>query len=54
MWDTVESTRGMLTHDMPCPHCGHAPHTYLPCSVECHCVPARLNDDTGTPVLAAA
>lgn len=54
MWDTVESIRGTLTRDMPCPHCGHAPHTYLPCSVECHCVPARLNGATGTPVLAAA
>ena len=23
MWDTVQSTTMVLSHDMPCPHCGH-------------------------------
>lgn len=41
MWDTVDSARTRLTHDMPCPRCGHAPHTYLACSDECSCVPAE-------------
>ena len=36
MWDTVETNTGPgsvhLSHDLPCPECGHARHTYLPCS----------------------
>lgn len=41
MWDTVESfsTSTHLSHDMPCPSCGHAKHTYLSCSDTCGCVP---------------
>jgi hypothetical protein len=41
MWDTAEMTRTTIAHDMPCSECGHATHTYLPCSDECHCVPQR-------------
>jgi hypothetical protein len=41
MWDTVDTTRTTLTHDMPCSECGHAAHTYLPCSDECPCVPQQ-------------
>ena len=26
-----------LSHDMPCPRCGHARHTFLPCSDRCDC-----------------
>ena len=37
MWDTVEKTSSRLTHDVPCPRCGHATHTYLPCSDTCGC-----------------
>ena len=40
MWDTVETTTTHLSHDMPCPRCGHATHTYLACSETCTCVPA--------------
>lgn len=43
MWDTVEEQLGperpVLSHEMPCPDCGHAMHTYLPCSDTCECVP---------------
>jgi hypothetical protein len=39
MWDTVETTRTRLSHDMPCPGCGHAAHSFLSCSDSCGCVP---------------
>ncbi|WP_460792400.1 hypothetical protein [Nocardioides maradonensis] len=26
-----------LSHDLPCRHCGHAPHHYLPCDHGCEC-----------------
>ena len=42
MWDTVETSSGHLSHDMPCPQCGHALHTYLACGDECDCRPTRL------------
>jgi hypothetical protein len=34
MWDTVVDTTTPLTHDLPCPRCGHGRHEYLPCD---HC-----------------
>ena len=37
MWDTVQTSRTRLSHDLPCPGCGHAAHTYLPCSDSCRC-----------------
>lgn len=37
MWDTVENASSHLSHDVPCPRCGHATHTYLPCSDTCTC-----------------
>ena len=45
MWDTVDSTRSRLSHDLPCLDCGHAAHSYLPCSDTCGCVPARMPGD---------
>lgn len=45
MWDTVETTSTHLSHDRPCPACGHATHTYLPCSDSCDCEPAWLATD---------
>jgi hypothetical protein len=46
MWDTVESTvhqpRQHLSHDVPCPACGHAAHTYLPCDDFCDCPPTVM------------
>ncbi len=41
MWDTVQTSSVHLSHDMPCPHCGHAFHTYLECDADCDCRPAR-------------
>ena len=37
MWDTVQTYPVHLSHDLPCPICGHAVHTYLPCSDTCDC-----------------
>lgn len=37
MWDTAETSTVRLSHDPPCPSCGHAAHTYLPCSDTCAC-----------------
>ncbi len=41
MWDTVEHGRGSgtLSHDLPCPACGHPAHSFLACSETCACVP---------------
>ena len=39
MWDTVQSTTMVLSHDMPCAHCGHALHVYLACGDGCDCAP---------------
>ena len=42
MWDTPPTDpHGTvhLSHDLPCPRCGHATHTYLACSDTCACVP---------------
>lgn len=44
MWDTPEtSPKGTvhLSHDPPCPRCGHAAHTYLACSDTCPCAPRQ-------------
>lgn len=65
MWDTAIDTgldtgastgtgfRGHvvhLTHDLPCPRCGHAAHRYLSCSETCDCVPPPV---PGSVALAA-
>ena len=39
MWDTVDTNSSRLSHDMPCPRCGHGRHTYLACSDTCSCRP---------------
>ena len=39
MWDTVETSTYLMSHDLPCLLCGHAGHLYLPCSDDCSCVP---------------
>ena len=42
MWDTVDNVPEQgthLSHDAPCVRCGHAPHTFLPCSDTCDCTP---------------
>ncbi|WP_165807074.1 hypothetical protein [Nocardioides currus] len=42
MWDTVQSTTHHLSHDIPCPRCGHGAHTYLACGDTCDCAPAPM------------
>jgi hypothetical protein len=37
MWDTVLETGSRLSHEMPCPTCGHAIHRFLACSDHCDC-----------------
>jgi len=37
MWDTVQTNEIHLSHDLPCPRCGHAAHSYLACSDACDC-----------------
>ena len=43
MWDTAAEmtphNQVHLSHDRPCPDCGHGEHVYLPCSDTCDCVP---------------
>ena len=41
MWDTVDTNTEHLSHDRPCPRCGHGLHTYLDCGTGCDCVPVR-------------
>jgi len=50
MWDTVETvTTSHLSHDMPCPGCGHAAHRFLSCSDSCSCIPAPLPGEQDAP-----
>ena len=45
MWTTdltTSTTRQHLSHDLPCPACGHAVHTYLACSDTCGCAPTVM------------
>jgi len=43
MWDTAESPSTVhLSHDLPCPRCRHAVHTFLACSDTCDCVPVSM------------
>ena len=42
MWDTVQTNSQHLSHDLPCPGCGHAVHTYLSCSDRCSCRPTVM------------
>ena len=37
MWDTVVETATHLSHEMPCPTCGHGTHRFLACSDRCDC-----------------
>ncbi len=39
MWDTAVEIGSHVTHDAPCVRCGHARHTFLPCSDSCDCAP---------------
>jgi len=49
MFDTVaDQGTTHLSHDRPCQQCGHALHTYLPCSDACACQPSGVR----SPALA--
>ena len=54
MWDTVQTSKHHLTHDLPCPACGHAVHTYLACDDACDCPPTVLPGDAVESSLALA
>jgi len=51
MWDTAAVTITRLSHDRPCPSCGHPTHVYLACSDTCGCVPPPAPGST--PALEA-
>jgi len=51
MWDTVQTNEHHLSHDLPCPRCGHAVHTFLACGDDCACAPVVL---PGSVLLPAA
>ncbi len=47
MWDTATDAyaakrHAHLSHEMPCTACGHAPHSFLPCSDTCDCTPPSV------------
>ncbi len=42
MWDTVQDSKVHLSHDLPCPVCGHAAHSFLACSDTCDCAPTVM------------
>ena len=42
MWDTVQTNDTHLSHDLPCPRCGHALHTFLACGDDCPCEPVVM------------
>ncbi len=57
MWDTTQwgqSGAIHLSHDLPCARCGHAMHTYLPCSDTCSCTPDAMPGSRGFNLAATA
>jgi hypothetical protein len=42
MWNNTQTDQRPLSHDLPCPRCQHASHTYLPCSDSCACEPTVM------------
>ena len=42
MWDTVQTNDQHLSHDLPCPRCGHGVHTFLACDERCDCAPCVM------------
>ena len=53
MWDTVVETGWQLSRDAPCRECGHAMHTFLPCSDTCDCAPPVGGGRTAPRVFTA-
>lgn len=60
MWTTTSGSSGSssgtqhLSHDLPCQGCGHAVHTFLPCSDTCACSVNALPGAASVQVLVAA
>ena len=48
MYDTVQTEQTHLSHDMLCPRCGHALHTFLSCGEGCDCQPDSMPGEHGT------
>jgi hypothetical protein len=42
MWDTVQVSAMHLSHDMPCPRCGHALHVFVDCGNPCGCAASPM------------
>ena len=42
MWTSTTENQQNLSRDLPCPACGHAVHTFLPCSDSCGCAPTVM------------
>jgi hypothetical protein len=42
MWDRPQTNQIHLSHDLPCPRCGHAAHVYLTCDDGCGCAPTSM------------
>ena len=42
MWDKVTDSEQHLSHDLPCPRCGHGLHTFLACDERCDCAPCEM------------
>lgn len=53
MWDTIQTDDEHLSHDLACLQCGHAAHSYLPCSDTCACVRSVMPGSRVTIELAA-
>ncbi len=47
MWDTIQTSTSPLSHDLPCPRCGHESHIYLPCDDACGCQPTLMPGSVG-------
>lgn len=47
MWDDDEDDAppAGLSHEMPCPRCGHPPHLFLRCHDSCDCDPDGMPGD---------
>ncbi len=51
MWDAVNDDDQHLSHDLPCPRCGHGLHTFLACDELCDCAPCVM---PGSELLSAS
>jgi hypothetical protein len=46
MWEIEpDDNAATLSHEMPCPRCGHPPHLFLRCGDECDCEPEEMPGD---------